>query len=108
MALEPYTYTRRKFDAAYEEMIRGLTHPNGRGNASLNPEEDAKMLLQDKLLEAEITIGRTTGIAAEFRWKSGRKDVYVVVDLPEEQVAPHVIAQREAFIQKMKGEYNAH
>lgn len=108
MAIEPYTYTKTVFGAGYEEMVRDITHPNGRGNTSISPEEDAKMLPQDRLLEAEITLGRTTGIATEFRWKSGRKDVYVVVDLPEEMVDPRLVAEREAFILKMKGEYNAH
>lgn len=99
---EFYTYTRTRFDPGYEEYVRCLTNPNGRGNAAYDPEAERDALPQDRLLEAEITMGETTGIACEFRWASGRKDAWIVIDLPEECVEPEVIARRQAYIEHLK------
>jgi hypothetical protein len=97
-----YTYTRSAFDCEYEEYVRNLTHPNGRGNAAYDPCAERKMLPQDRLLEAEITMGKTTGVAIEFRWASGRKDVWCVLDLPVESVGPEVIENRTRYIEQLK------
>jgi hypothetical protein len=97
-----YTYTRREFDAAYEEFARHVTNPNGRGNAAYDRDASTRMPPQDRLLEAEITMGQTTGIAVEFRWASGRKDVWAVLDLPLECVAPDVAEARQNYIAQLK------
>ncbi len=94
-----YTYIRKSYTPDEEELIRCLTNPNGRHNSAYQPD---RMLPQDRLLEAEITMGKTTGIACEFRWASGRKDVWCVIDLPEEQVAPEVIERRRAYVEQLK------
>lgn len=97
-----YTYTRRSFDPGYEESVRRVTNPNGRGNAAYDQDAERAMLPQDRLLEAEVTLGRTTGIACEFRWASGRKDAWIVVDLPEECVDADTVARRNEHIEQLR------
>lgn len=97
-----YTFTRRDFDPGYEESVRCLTNPNGRGNAAYDPEAERAMPPQDCLLEAEITLGKTTGVAVEFRWASGRKDVWCVLDLPEECVTPEIVCARRKYIEQLR------
>jgi hypothetical protein len=94
-----YTYTRRDYTPDEEDLIRCLTNPNGRGNAAYEPD---RMPPQDRLIEAEITMGKTTGVACEFRWASGRKDVWCVIDLPKECVAAKVARERRRYIKELK------
>ena len=97
-----HTYTRRAFDAAYEEMARRVTHPDGGGNAAYDPDAERRMLPQDRLLEAEVTIGQTTGVAIEFRWASGRRDVWAVLDLPPECVDAETVKRRNEHIEQLR------
>ncbi len=102
-----YTYTRRAFDPGYEDAVRRVTNPNGRHNSAYDPDAERRMLAQDRLLEAEVTLGRTTGVACEFRWASGRRDVWAVLDLPEECVDDDTAAARARHIEQLR-ERNRH
>ena len=68
---------------------------------------DAEDALQDTLVAADITVGLTTGVAAEFTWRSGRKDVWVVVDLPRDGVPRRVARARARFIHQLKERHHA-
>lgn len=94
-----YSYTKTAFSPGYEDFVRGITNPNGTGNAAFVPEE---MLPQDKLTSADITLGLTTGSAIQFNWASGRSDVHIVVDLPADTVPAEKIAERSALIAQLK------
>lgn len=87
--MKPQTYANfGPFTADYQEYVRRITNPNGRGNAAFDPEEERKMPPQDELVGRRITLNGICGIAQEFLWKSGRQDVHIHLDMPKESFSP--------------------
>lgn len=98
--MKPATYASfGPFTADYEEYVRRITNPNGRGNAAFDPESDRKMPPQDVLIGRRITLNGICGIAQEFLWKSGRQDVHIHLDLPKESFSPEA---RRKWREQMK------
>lgn len=98
--MKPATYASfGPFTADYEEYVRRITNPNGRGNAAFDPEADRKMPPQDVLVGRRITLNGICGIAQEFLWKSGRQDVHIHLDLPKESFSPEA---RRKWREQMK------
>lgn len=98
--MKPATYASfGPFTADYEEYVRRITNPNGRGNAAFDPEADRKMPPQDVLIGRRITLNGICGIAQEFLWKSGRQDVHIHLDLPKESFSPEA---RRKWREQMK------
>lgn len=94
-----FSYVETQFDTEYEKRIRYLTRTG-------DPEKDAEMPPQDRLVYAFVTVNRTTGMASEFCWASGRKDVHVLVDYPRECVSAEVVRERAELIEKLKEAYH--
>lgn len=103
--MKRYSYKKTAFDPGYEDYVRILTNPNGRGNAAYCIKSEREMLPQDKLLYADITMGLTTGVAVEFGWASGRKDTWAVLDKAIKDAPRKVRNERIALIAKLKKEH---
>lgn len=83
----------------YQEYVRRITNPNGRGNAAFDMEAERAMLPQDALIARRITLTGICGIALEFLWASGRQDAHIHVDMPKTSFTP---AARKMWRQQMK------
>lgn len=95
-----FSYVKLHWEPGYENYVRQMCAGEG--------------LPQDKLIYAFITINSVTGMACEFGWESGRKDVHAVIDLPLEQVifenglqkANEMLAERNSLIETLKEQYH--
>lgn len=100
-----YEYTLTQFTPEYEQYVRHVTNPNGRGNAAYDPDAERAMLPQDQLASARMWHHGMTGYSAEFRWASGRQDGFVVIDRPELASDRDLAAKRAAFIEALKAKH---
>lgn len=94
-----FSYVEHAFNAVFEQKMRLL-------GLDPNPQKEAQNLPQDELLYIFNTVGSTTGQALEIGWKSGRRDVHIIVDLPAEMVTAEKIAQRASEIAQLKEVYH--
>lgn len=100
-----YEFTRTRFSPEYEERVRQITNPNGRGNAAYDMDAERAMLPQDRLVSARMWFHGMTGFSAEFRWASGRQDGFVVIDRPELASDENLVREREAFIEGIRKQH---
>lgn len=94
-----FSYVETDFDPAYEASIRALTK-------DVDPTKERNNKSQDRLVYAFITVNRTTGVASEFGWASGRQDVHIIADLPISAVDASVVEKRRDLIETLKRKYH--
>ena len=93
-----FSYVDTGFDERYEASVRALTR-------DVDPMKERNNKAADKLVYAFITVNKTTGVASEFGWASGRQDVHIIADLPTTAVEAHVVETRHNLIEKLKVKY---
>lgn len=74
--VQPPAWEMRKFTPEYEEYIREITNPDGRGNSALDPVKFAQMPPQDRLTRETVDDAPGGGLSCEFHWEAGRQDVW--------------------------------
>jgi hypothetical protein len=93
-------FVKYKFSPNYEERVRVITNPNGRGNAAYDMDAENAMPVQDKLVKVWGWFHGNTGFSAMFRWASGRQDAYVIVDNPNASEA--AIAKQAELVESFR------
>lgn len=98
-------YTLTTFTPEYEEYVRRVTNPNGRGNAAYDMDAERRMLPQDRLVKARMWHHGMTGFSAEFLWASGRQDGFVVIDRPELADDEEAVEKRKTFLEGLRNKH---
>lgn len=86
------------FSPEYEEFVRVITNPNGRGNAAYKPE----LLPQDRLISQMVRVYGNCGIDCEFKWASGRQDGWVSLDLPDDVCSQDMKGKHQELIRRLQ------
>lgn len=75
----------------YVDKMKALINKNGSGhNSAYDVEKERSALPQDELVEVFGWTHGVTGLVTMFKWKSGRQDAYIEVDIENPDDLPNL------------------